>query len=198
MVVPDASGMKAKRLPSFIRTERLTLERVQVGDEDDLAGIWSDEANLRYSDANPMAREDTEQWISSEASKGRFPKTDESCCCYFAIKKPKAIGFVPFWYDPTRFNVVDFGIVIDRNWQRKGYGIEAVRGLLCYSFENLGARRVVATCDSRNVAGRQLLLKAGMRQESERIEDRFIKGEWVNTVGFAILKREYAAMIGCR
>jgi hypothetical protein len=30
-----------------------------------------------------------------------------------------------------------------------------------------------------------------MRQESEGIEDHFVKGEWVNTVGFAVLQREF-------
>jgi RimJ/RimL family protein N-acetyltransferase len=62
---------------------------------------------------------------------------------------------------------------------------------LAYAFRGLRARRVVVDCDARNLPARGLLLKAGLRQESECIQDRFSKGEWVNTVGFALLKQEY-------
>jgi RimJ/RimL family protein N-acetyltransferase len=74
--------------------------------------------------------------------------------------------------------------------QRKGYATEAIRGLLTYAFAGLRVRRIVAECDSRNVSARRLLLKAGFRQERECVQDRLQIGQWVNTVGFAILKHE--------
>jgi hypothetical protein len=190
-VVPERSGILAKRIPVSIRTQRITLERLKVHDGEDFAELLSDDANLRYLEWNSISKEEAEEWISSEARMGRFPKAAESSCCYLAVKAPKIIGFVVLWHDPAPHNRVDFEVIINRGWQRKGYGIEAVRGVLRYSFESLRARRVVASCDSRNVAARQLLLKAGMRQESEGIEDHFVKGEWVNTVGFAVLQREF-------
>ncbi len=81
--------------------------------------------------------------------------------------------------------------VFHPNLQRRGYATEAVRGLLAYAFTGLRVRRIVAECDSRNLPARGLLLKAGLRQESECIQDRLQKGQWVNTVGFALLKQEY-------
>jgi RimJ/RimL family protein N-acetyltransferase len=62
---------------------------------------------------------------------------------------------------------------------------------LAYAFRGLRSRRMVADCDARNLQARGLLLKAGLRQEAEFIQDRFSKGQWVNTVGFALLKQEY-------
>jgi len=59
------------------------------------------------------------------------------------------------------------------------------------AFEGLHAHRVAAECDARNLAARGLLAKATCGQESERMEDSFSKGGWVNTVGFALLKKEY-------
>jgi len=67
---------------------------------------------------------------------------------------------------------------------------------LAYAFKGLRARRVALDCDARNLPARGLLLKAGLRQESECIQDRFSKGEWVNTVGFALLKQEYETQAG--
>jgi RimJ/RimL family protein N-acetyltransferase len=91
------------------------------------------------------------------------------------------------------FNLAQFEIIIHREWQRKGYATEAVRGVLAYAFKGLHARRVVADCDARNAPARRLLLKAGLRQERECIQDWHLKGEWVNTIGFALLKKESEA-----
>jgi len=62
---------------------------------------------------------------------------------------------------------------------------------LNYAFNGLRVRRIIAQCDDRNVAARALLLKSGLRQESECVQDRLQKGEWVNTIGFALLRHEY-------
>jgi aminoglycoside 6'-N-acetyltransferase len=67
---------------------------------------------------------------------------------------------------------------------------------LAYAFKGLRARRAIANCDARNVPARRLLLKVGLRQESECINDRFLKREWVDTVGFALLKQEYEPQSG--
>jgi RimJ/RimL family protein N-acetyltransferase len=91
--------------------------------------------------------------------------------------------------DPA--SLAQFEIIIHPNFQRKGYATEAIRGLLNYAFKGLRVRRIVAECDDRNVPARGLLLKAGLRKESECIQDRLQKGQWVNTVGFALLKQEY-------
>jgi RimJ/RimL family protein N-acetyltransferase len=191
MIVPDSTGRPAERIPFPIRTERLVLRRFQTLDAKDLAELMSDSATLRYLAGNPMSLEDAEEWIAGQ-SRISFPKSEEYC--YFAIEAVQAarvIGLVTFWFLPKEFNLAQFEIIVRPDSQRKGYATEAVRGVLAYAFKGLRARRVAVDCDARNLPARRLLLKAGLRQESECIQDRFSKGEWVNTVGFALLKREY-------
>ena len=191
MIVPNHSGLEAERIPFPIGTERLVLRRFQSLDAKDLSGLMSDSATLRYLAWKPMSLEDAEEWIAGQ-SRLRFPKPEGYC--YFAIEATQAakvIGLVTFWFVPQEFNLAQFEIIIHPDWQRKGYATEAVRGLLAYAFKGLRARRIIADCDARNVAARRLLLKVGLRQESECIQDRFAKGEWVNTVGFALLRKEY-------
>ena len=62
-----------------------------------------------------------------------------------------------------------------------------------FCFSSLGLHRVAAQCDSRNGVARRLLARAGLRFEGEFVQDRFIKGEWVNSVRYAILDAEYLA-----
>jgi RimJ/RimL family protein N-acetyltransferase len=191
MIVPESAGRAAERIPFPVRTERLVLRRFQAVDAKDLAGVMSDAATLRYLAADAMSLEDAEEWIA-EQSRARFPKPGGRCS--FAIEASQAakvIGMTSFWFVPKWFNLARFEIIIHPDWQRKRYGVEAVRGLLGYAFKGLRVRRVGAECDARNLAARRLLLKAGLRQESEGIADRFRKEEWVNTVGFALLRKEY-------
>ncbi len=193
MIVPDRAGGPAERIAFPIRTERLVLRRFQILDAKDLADLMSDPDTLRYLAWTPMALEDAEEWIAGQSGI-RFPQPSEYC--YFAIeaiRPAKVIGLVTFWFLHREFDLAQFEIIIHPDWQRKGYATEAVRGLLAYAFTGLRAHRLGAGCDSRNLPARRLLLKAGLRQESECIQDSFLKGEWVNTVGFALLREEYAS-----
>ena len=143
-----------------------------------------------------MALEEAEEWIAGQSGT-RFPQSREYChFAIEAIRAAKVIGLITFWFPHDEFDLAQFEIIIHPNWQRKGYATEAVRGLFAYAFTGLRVRRIVAECDSRNLPGCGLLLKTGLRKESECIQDRFSKGEWVNTVGFALLKQEYETQTG--
>ena len=191
MIVPDGAGRPAERIPFPIRTERLVLRRFQILDAKDLADLTSNPDTLRYLDWTAMTLEDAQEWIASQSGT-RFPQSREYChFAIEAIQAAKVIGLITFWFPHEDFDLAQFEIIIQPNSQRKGYATEAVRGLLAYAFTGLRVRRIVAECGSRNLPGCGLLLKTGLRKESECIQDRFLKGKWVNTVGFALLKQEY-------
>jgi Mlc titration factor MtfA (ptsG expression regulator)/RimJ/RimL family protein N-acetyltransferase len=196
LIVPDRAGQPAERIPFPIRTDRLVLRRFQTVDAKDLAELMSKPDALRYLTWPPMTMEDAEEWIAWQRG-FRFPHSNKYC--YFAIEAVEAckiIGLSMFWFPHDEFDLAQFEIIIHPGWQRKGYAGEAIGGLLAYAFSGFRVRRVVAQCDARNLPARRLVLKAGLRQESECIQDRFLKGEWVNTVGFALLKQEYDAQRG--
>jgi RimJ/RimL family protein N-acetyltransferase len=190
-IVPERSGLPATGIPIPIRTERLVLRRFQTLDAKDLAQVLSNPDTLRYLSWTTITLEEVEEWIVGQR-RVRFPQPGQ----YFflaieTVEAARVIGCVMFWLPRRDFDVAQFEIVIHPEWQRKGYGTEAVRGLLGFAFAGLRTRRIVAECDSRNLAARKLLSKAGMRQESECIQDRVANREWVDTVGFALLKREF-------
>jgi Mlc titration factor MtfA (ptsG expression regulator)/RimJ/RimL family protein N-acetyltransferase len=191
MIVPGSSGSPAERIPFPIQTERLVLRHLKTLDAKELADLMSNPDTLRYLDWTPMTLEDAEERIAGRKG-NRSPQFDEYD--YFAIETVQAgrvIGLATFWFLTDEFDLAQFEVIIHPDWRRKGYGTEAVRGLLAYVFNGLRVRRLVAQCDARNLPARRLLLKAGLRQESECIQDRLLKGAWVNTVGFALLKQEY-------
>ena len=191
IIVPDQSGATVERLPFPIRTERLLVRRLQSLDSKDVAHIMSKPDTLQYLEAIPLTLEESEAWVAAQNGV-QFPRSNGSS--FFAVEAvevARVIGLVVPWLPRNDFDLAQFEIIIAPDWQRKGYGAEAVRALLFYFFSGLRIRRVIAKCDARNVAARRLLVRAGLRQESECIQERLRKGEWVNTAGFAILKTEY-------
>jgi aminoglycoside 6'-N-acetyltransferase len=74
-------------------------------------------------------------------------------------------------------DVIKVGYTIAPAYQGRGYATEAVRALVRYAFEVLGAEIVRAYASAENVASIRVAEKVGMRQV-ERIEHRYGDGVW--------------------
>ncbi len=83
--------------------------------------------------------------------------------------------------------------VLDRSHWGRGYIPEAARALVDFGFGTLGLHRVWADCDPRNPASVRVMEKLGMRQEAHFRENAFIKGEWCDSLIYAVLDREWRA-----
>lgn len=84
--------------------------------------------------------------------------------------------------------------LLDPAHQGNGYAIEATRALLRLGFEELGLHRIHADVDPRNLPSVRLLERVGMRREAHFLKDVWIKGEWCDTLIYAILDDEWAAL----
>jgi RimJ/RimL family protein N-acetyltransferase len=95
--------------------------------------------------------------------------------------------------DQARNMQAELGWVLDPADTGHGYAIEAVRELLRYCFQDLGVRRVSANCFLDNEASLSLMERVGMRRELHAIRDSLHRsGQWLDTVGYAILKDEWS------
>ncbi|MBL0217714.1 MAG: GNAT family N-acetyltransferase [Myxococcales bacterium] len=75
--------------------------------------------------------------------------------------------------------------------QGKGYATEAARALLGYAFEEVKLHRVYGDCDPRNPSSARVMEKVGMRREAHLVQNVFIKGEWCDSLMFAMLASEW-------
>lgn len=96
--------------------------------------------------------------------------------------------------DRARGTQVELGWVLDPRHTGRGYATEAVRELLRYSFEDLGVRRVVASCFLENEASWRLMERVGMRRETHAVRDSLHRsGAWLDSLVYAVLADEWAA-----
>jgi RimJ/RimL family protein N-acetyltransferase len=84
--------------------------------------------------------------------------------------------------------------VLDPTYTGHGYATEAVRELLRYCFQDLGVRRVTASCFLGDDTCWRLMERVGMRRELHAVRESLHRsGRWLDTVGYAILDEEWSS-----
>ncbi len=191
LVVPVGDAQVGRKLPLPITTARLVLRRLGGGDWKDLLELLADEELFRYTDGRPLEEEEVLNWLQSDS---HVKLTSPGQPFYLGIQARdggKLIGYLSLHFaDPQRLQA-GLNICLNRNCQRKGFALEAVRALLEFCFDGIRLHRVTALCDSRNAAACRLFEGAGLRREGELVKDKFFNGEWASTVCYAALQEEY-------
>jgi RimJ/RimL family protein N-acetyltransferase len=104
------------------------------------------------------------------------------------------VGDLACRVNETEPREMEVGFTLAPAHQGKGYGTEALRGLLDVAFSTLGLHRVIAVTDARNAPAAALLERVGMRREAHFHENVFFKGAWGSEFLYAILEREWRAL----
>lgn len=190
LIVPAAPGAST-RVPLPIETSRLRLRRLRPGDWKDLLELLSDEELFRFSEGEPLDEPGVLAWLERDPHVRLTTPNQPFCLALERLNEPKVIGYATLEFNGPDRRQAAFNLLVGRPFQRQGYGLEAADALLGFCFQAIHLHRVFTSCDSRNAAARHFLERLGLRQEGEFIEDKFVKGEWVNSVWYAALAREY-------
>ncbi|MBI1329600.1 MAG: GNAT family N-acetyltransferase [Alphaproteobacteria bacterium] len=82
------------------------------------------------------------------------------------------------------------GYWIGERFSRQGYMFDAVKALIPFIFRTLALHRIEAACLPSNEPSKQLLVKAGFRQEGLARRYLQIAGEWQDHLQYALLADE--------
>jgi RimJ/RimL family protein N-acetyltransferase len=85
----------------------------------------------------------------------------------------------------------EIGYCLARNAWGRGLASEALRLVLGFAFGELAAHRLYATIDPVNAASRAVVEKAGFRLEGQLLRDTLIRGEWRDSLTYALVSDEY-------
>ena len=174
-------------------TDRLIIRRLKLSDKEDFFKYRSHRNVITYQSWKPKNIQEIEDFIKSmNEIHPNIPGTwFQMAVC---IKETdKMIGDVGLHFFETNFLESEIGYTVSPDFQGKGYGIEAVRGILNYLFKKLGKHRVFASVDPENKPSIALLKKSGMRKEAHFRKNLFIDGEWLDECIYAILDEEWRA-----
>ena len=144
-----------------IMTQRLRLVPVSLEHVESTFEYASDIENTKYMMYLPFGSlEETRQSIVDAINEwnSSAPKRLE-----FAVMMGDAhIGGLTLYYLEDRTHG-ELGWVMNKAYWGRGYITEAAQGLMYYAAKELGISRIIACCDSENMASRRVMEKLGMK-----------------------------------
>jgi RimJ/RimL family protein N-acetyltransferase len=180
--------------PIVLSTPRLILRDFE---DDDLLAVHafrSDADVARYMDFEPETEGQACAWLRETIFHNR--KRPREAYNFALVQRVDGlpVGWIGTGRPACRHHWdLDFGYALNRDYWGQGYMTEALGALLRFGFEALGARRMCAECDPHNVASARGMEKAGMRREAHFRAVNWAKGEWRDSLLYAILKHEWEA-----
>lgn len=173
-----------------IRTSRLVLREFEESDATRTNTYECDAEVVRYQSHEPLSLQQSLEYIQ----KVRTTTAAQSPRSLFDLaitKDGELVGRVGLNIkDPATREGELWYILHPAHWG-KGLVPEAARAMLALGFEDLGLHRIIIDTDPRNHASVRVAQKLGMRQEAHFVENFFAKGEWSDSLIFALLRREW-------
>lgn len=174
------------------RTSRLILRPFEAADLEALVVIQSDPEAVRFVPYPPRDRATVALVLDHKITHTTLAEVGD--LIELAVTRAEdgaLIGDVLLALRSVEHQTLEVGYIFAPAYGGQGYATEAVRELLNLAFGPLGASRVVARVDDRNVASRALLERLGLRAGAQVIENQWFKDELTSEVNYAVLAREW-------
>ena len=177
-----------KNMPP-LKTERLILRRLELGDLEDVFEYASDPAVPEFLLWRPHESIGYTRaylrFISKLYKKGKMYD-------WGITLDGKIIGTVGFSSISLSNNSAEIGYVLNRKFWGQGIACEAVLAVLDFGFKRMDFNRIEALIFPENQRSKRVLLKCGFQCEGIRRSAMLVKGEYRDVEVFSILKKEFA------
>ena len=173
-----------------LESERLVLRRLKDSDAPEVYKIRSNLERMKYI-PRPILQNEEEALAMIQMMN---TKIDENTDINWAVclkNSDKIIGFMGFYRVQPESYRTEIGYMILPEYDGKGYVSESVTTMLNYAFNTVGFHSVEAVIDPNNFGSARVLEKNGFRKEAHFIENFFWNNEFIDSVHYGILKREF-------
>ncbi|SCF01623.1 GNAT family N-acetyltransferase [Micromonospora mirobrigensis] len=174
-----------------IRTARLTLRPVTLGDLDDVHAWQRRPDVVRWMlGAEPRTREQSQASVRAMAAEDAL-RAEGDCLTLAVVTDAGVIGIVELVWRSRHDRTAEIGYVFHPDHGGRGLATEAVTALLDRGFDEFGLHRIYGRCHAGNEASARLMTRLGMRQEARHVRSYRFRGEWADQLVFAVLADEW-------
>ena len=175
----------------LLETDRLSMREFEETDWSAVHTFASDFEVVQYLESGPNTKSETKDFIRRVMS---YRDDQPRCRFELAIIEKCSdclIGRGCLHVSNLKSKQGWIGYCLHKTFWGYGYATEAALRLLKFGFQELGLRRITATCDTNNSSSVRVLEKLGMRREGHFLQDRWQKGKWRDSFLFALLEAEW-------
>ncbi len=148
-----------------IETKRLLLRRFTVADADKMFENWaSDPEVTRYlmwptHESVEVTKQTLEGWVAEYESETKYE------WCITLKENGEPVGSIGAFNPNEKVGSIEVGYCISASYWHQGITSEALAAVMDFLFEEVGANRIEARHDARNVHSGDVMKKCGMRYE---------------------------------
>ena len=173
-----------------LESERLVLRRLKDSDAPEVYKIRSNLERMKYI-PRPILQNEEEALAMIQMINAKIDENTDINWGVCLKNSDKIIGFMGFYRVQPESYRTEIGYMILPEYDGKGYVSEAVTTMLNYAFNTVGFHSVEAVIDPNNFGSARVLEKNGFRKEAHFIENFFWNNEFIDSVHYGILKREF-------
>lgn len=171
----------------FLRGPRVTLRSLELSDAP-YSNKWMNDplirVNLRVF--TPMQMAETEGYISGLA------KRKDTDIVFMIMVGDVRIGTMGLHGIDYRHGTATTGAVIgEKEYQGKGYGVEAKMLLLEYAFNTLNLRKICSDVHEFNWCSESYSLKCGYKEEGRRKDQHYGQGQYWDEIQLAVFRDDF-------
>lgn len=181
--MPDFSNIN-------IETPLLLLKSISIKQSNELFKIYSNKEVQKYTDNELIDNvTDTKKLIISLIKKSK--NKSNIFLGIFLQNNNKLIGTIRIYHIDFKHSFSSLGILLDKQYWRKGIMQETLNYFLDYYFNKLNFNRIEAQSFVENYPAIKLFEKLGFKNEGRLRKNFLIAGKFEDSFLFSMLKNEF-------
>lgn len=185
------SAPTSLRVDPPLETERLVLREFRREDEAAVHSYSSDPEVVRFLPWGPSREADTRDFVLRMLEAQASDPRSGYVLAVTLRDTGRLVGGCDISLSQDNPREGSLGYCYHRDVWGQGYATEASIAMLHFAFTRLRMHRVYALCDPLNLASARVLEKCGMRREGHLRGNLWIRGEWRDTLLYAVLENEW-------
>lgn len=191
IAIADSRGNLAKMQ---VITERLRLREFASDDWPDVLAYQKDPRYLRFYPWSHRTPSDAQAFVAMFLDQQREQPRRRFQLVIARRQDDRLIGNCGIRRKPDNDWEADIGYELAHDCWGLGYATEAAGAMVDFGFRELGLHRISSWCIAENTASARVLERLGFRQEGRQRQNEHFKGEWWDTLLYAILSEEWKAL----
>lgn len=161
-----------------MKGNKVFLRAVEMNDADVLYVIENEVEDWRYSDTvKPFSRFAMEQYVIEAATQDIYTsKQLRLMIC--ENKSDKVVGVIDLYDFNPLHKRAGLGILIIKEYRRKGYALETLQLMIAYAFKSLQLKQLYCNIDADNTVSLSLFQKTGFQQNGVFKSWRYLDNAW--------------------
>lgn len=174
----------------ILETKRMILRKLGKEDMNEIFILRTDPEVIKYIDRTPPTevKEIEDFLIRTDAD------TSNNIGITWGMQlhgENKIIGYLSFWRTIPENHRAEIGYALMKEYWQKGFMTEAIDAILNYGFSEMKLHSVEANINPLNIASMKILKQFQFVQEAHFKEDYYFEGNFLDSVIFSLLARNY-------